>query len=158
MASAGFAIRFMPLGFLALKDLSVRQTSVWFGGLTFDIHYILKLFVFVVRYCDIFIFRNRSLHVIKWTSRYIILSLLMHHIWNVYLIGRHHHYCSSLSDIDGLSRFCYPIYAPWFSCSKRLVMYLAFQSFDNGHTVCCRGLFWDCNVVKHVPTFTWWHY
>ena len=52
---------------------------------------------------------------------------------NMTLYGRHHHYCSSLSGIDGLSRFCYPIYAPWFSCSKRLVMYLAFQSFDNGH-------------------------
>ena len=24
---------------------TVRQTSVWFDGLTFDIHYILKLFV-----------------------------------------------------------------------------------------------------------------
>jgi hypothetical protein len=28
---------------------TVRQTSVWFGGLTFDIHCILKLFVFVVK-------------------------------------------------------------------------------------------------------------
>jgi hypothetical protein len=33
-----------------------------------------------------------------------------------------------------LADFGYPVYVLWFSCSQRILDYLAFQSFDNKRT------------------------